>query len=182
MKGWEDGMYPPHASFPAGYSFGDNNVFGKHSKFGAGDTFGDKNVFGKGSVFGAGTTIGDDNNFAKDQTFGPGLRMGNRETIGARSTFSEGSMIGDENQVCATQHLLSVPLLLPLAASQTDCTHYTLSLALAVSLLLLRSLFLLPFLPLSLTRFVALSNARAGGAEGDIWAARFHRHEEPVWV
>jgi len=40
-------MYPPGASFPAGYSFGDNNVFGKRSKFGAGDTFGDKNVFGK---------------------------------------------------------------------------------------------------------------------------------------
>jgi len=47
MNGWEDGMYPPGASFPAGYSFGDSNVFGKRSKFGAGDTFGDKNVFGK---------------------------------------------------------------------------------------------------------------------------------------
>jgi hypothetical protein len=25
MKGWEDGMFPPHATFPAGYHFGDNN-------------------------------------------------------------------------------------------------------------------------------------------------------------
>ena len=25
MKGWEDGMFPPHASFPAGYHFGNDN-------------------------------------------------------------------------------------------------------------------------------------------------------------
>ena len=25
MKGWEDGMFPPHATFPAGYHFGDDN-------------------------------------------------------------------------------------------------------------------------------------------------------------
>lgn len=43
MKGWEDGMFPPHATFPAGYHFGDDNVFGKYSSFGAGDTFGDDN-------------------------------------------------------------------------------------------------------------------------------------------
>jgi hypothetical protein len=99
MHGWEEGMYPPNAVFPAGYAFGDGNVFGKNSKFGAGDTFGDKNVFGKGAVFGAGVTIGDNNNFGKDQTFGPGLRMGNRELIGRRSHFATGSMLGDENQI-----------------------------------------------------------------------------------
>ena len=58
MKGWEEGMFPPDATFPAGYHFGDNNVFGKRAKFGAGDTFGNNNVFGKGSVFGAGVSIG----------------------------------------------------------------------------------------------------------------------------
>jgi len=98
MKGWEEGMFPPDATFPAGYHFGDNNVFGKRAKFGAGDTFGNNNVFGKGSVFGAGVSIGDDNNFAKDQAFGPGLRMGSRETVGARSEFAAGAQIGDENQ------------------------------------------------------------------------------------
>ena len=25
MKGWEDGMFPPHATFPAGYHFGNDN-------------------------------------------------------------------------------------------------------------------------------------------------------------
>ena len=25
LKGWEDGMFPPHATFPAGYHFGDDN-------------------------------------------------------------------------------------------------------------------------------------------------------------
>ena len=54
MKGWEDGMFPPHASFPAGYHFGNDNVFGKDSSFGAGDTFGNDNVFGMGASFGAG--------------------------------------------------------------------------------------------------------------------------------
>merc|ERR1719352_993289 len=87
MQGREDGMFPPHASFPAGYHFGSDNVFGKQSSFGAGDTFGDDNVFGKGSTFGAGASFGDRNAFGKKQSFGPGAKFGSFETVGAGSTF-----------------------------------------------------------------------------------------------
>jgi len=98
MKGWEDGMFPPHASFPAGYHFGSDNVFGKQSSFGAGDTFGDDNVFGKGSTFGAGASFGDRNAFGKKQSFGPGAKFGSYETVGAGSTFQDGTVIGKNNQ------------------------------------------------------------------------------------
>mmetsp|Transcript_38677 Transcript_38677/g.88194 ORF Transcript_38677/g.88194 Transcript_38677/m.88194 type:complete len:322 (+) Transcript_38677:2-967(+) len=97
MKGWTKGMFPPDAKFPAGYHFGNDNVFGKRSVFGAGDTFGRDNVFGKNNHFGAGSHFGDNNNFGAGTQIGQGSELGNREMVGRGSSFESGSIIGSSS-------------------------------------------------------------------------------------
>ncbi|KAJ1486775.1 hypothetical protein T484DRAFT_1788577 [Baffinella frigidus] len=106
MKGWTKGMFPPDAKFPAGYHFGNDNVFGKRSVFGddnvfgkrsvvgAGDTFGRDNVFGKNNHFGAGSHFGDNNNFGAGTQIGQGSELGNREMVGRGSSFESGGESG----------------------------------------------------------------------------------------
>eukprot|EP00960_Hanusia_phi_P076874 768624-Hanusia_phi.AAC.13 len=86
-----------NAKFPAGYNFGDNNVFGKNDQFGAGDTFGNDNAFGKGDSFGAGSKFENRNFFGSDVKFGPGSSLGDKETIGGYSQFGDGDQIGSNN-------------------------------------------------------------------------------------